>query len=109
LFTGFGRTPTDEEGIFRFKTIKPGRVTDLDGALQAPHINVTILMRGLLRHLVTRIYFSGDRGNDNDPVLALVPKERRHTLLARSTSGGSSLLEWNVVLQGEQETVFFDW
>jgi len=45
----------------------------------------------------------------NDPVLALVPKERRHTLLARSTSGGSSLLEWNVVLQGEQETVFFDW
>ena len=108
-YDGFGRIPTDENGAFRFTTIKPGRVMDLNGAKYAPHITVVVFMRGLLRHLVTRIYFAGDRDNDNDPVLAQVPMERRHTLLANPTSSGGSGLEWNVILQGEQETVFFDW
>jgi len=108
-YDGFGRIPTDEEGVFRFTTIKPGRVRDFNGTKHAPHISVAVFMRGLLRHLVTRIYFAGDRDNDNDPVLTQVPTERRHTLLAKPTSTGGSLLEWNVILQGERETVFFDW
>jgi protocatechuate 3,4-dioxygenase, alpha subunit len=108
-FTGFGRTPTDENGFFQFKTVKPGRVTALDGSSQAPHINVAVFMRGLLRHLVTRIYFEGDPMNENDQVLRLVPHARRNTLYATAASPGHSTFTWNVKLQGEQETVFFDW
>jgi protocatechuate 3,4-dioxygenase alpha subunit len=106
-FTGFGRIYTDEDGRFRFHTIKPGRVPGPDGAPQAPHLNVTIFMRGLLKHLITRIYFPGD-DNQADAVLSRVPAERRGTLVARrgSTAGA---LEWNVVLQGDDETVFFDY
>ncbi len=105
-FKGFGRVPTDESGGFRFTTIKPGRVVAPDGGLQAPHINVTILMRGMLRQLVTRIYFPGDPANAEDAVLASVPKARRDTLIASASEPGT--LEWNVVLQGAGETVFFD-
>jgi protocatechuate 3,4-dioxygenase, alpha subunit len=104
-FAGWGRVTTDEEGRFRFNTIKPGRVPATDGSLQAPHLNVTIFMRGMLRQLVTRIYFDADSANTRDPVLAQVPQARRSTLIARPTGG---VLEWNVVLQGERETVFFD-
>jgi len=109
IFTGFGRIPTDSAGVFRFQTIKPGAVTDPNLGLQAPHINVTVLMRGLLRHLVTRIYFSGEAANAVDPVLALVPEDRRETLIAKPSAPGSSQLQWNVVMQGDGETVFFDW
>lgn len=105
-FRGFGRSATDGEGRFRFRTVKPGRVPGPGGRLQAPHIAVNVFMRGLLKQLVSRIYFPGEAANAEDPVLALVPPERRHTLIARAVAAGE--LEWNVVLQGEDETVFFD-
>jgi protocatechuate 3,4-dioxygenase alpha subunit len=104
-FTGWGRVTTDEDGRFRFNTIKPGRVAADDGNLQAPHLNVTIFMRGMLKQLITRMYFDGDAANARDPVLSRVPQARRSTLMARPVAGG---LEWNVVLQGAGETVFFD-
>ena len=105
-FHGFGRVSTDATGAFRFATIVPGRVPGPDGTLQAPHILVSVFMRGLLRQLVTRIYFPDDTANANDPVLALVPTERRGTLIARPAPAGG--FTWNVILQGEGETVFFD-
>jgi protocatechuate 3,4-dioxygenase alpha subunit len=105
-FRGYGRSLTDDAGVFRFRTFKPGRVPGPDGRLQAPHITVTIFMRGLLKQLQTRIYFPDDPANADDPVLALVPAERRATLVAKKRSDGA--LEWNVVLQGKNETVFFD-
>ena len=107
-FRGFGRSATDAEGRFRFRTIKPGRVPGPGGKLQAPHIAVNVFMRGQLKQLVTRIYFPDDPANAADPVLALVPAERRATLIARKLAGGTGALEWNVILQGAEETVFFD-
>ena len=105
-FRGFVRVATGDHGDFRFFTIKPGRVLGPRGALQAPHLVVAVFMRGLLKHLVTRMYFPGEAGNDDDAVLALVPKERRATLVAKPAVDGA--LEWNLILQGGDETVFFD-
>jgi protocatechuate 3,4-dioxygenase alpha subunit len=105
-FRGFGRVPTDAKGAFRFTTIKPGSVPGPGGTLQAPHLVVSVFMRGLLKHLATRLYFPDEPGNERDPILELVPALRRSTLIARKTSRG--VLEWNVILQGEDETVFFD-
>jgi protocatechuate 3,4-dioxygenase alpha subunit len=105
-FRGFGRSATDAKGRFRFRTVKPGRVPGPDGKLQAPHVAVNIFMRGQLKQLVTRIYFPGDPSNDVDPVLSLVPRGRRGTLIALKRKDG--VLEWNVHLQGKDETVFFD-
>jgi protocatechuate 3,4-dioxygenase, alpha subunit len=104
-FRGYGRSLTDDDGAFRISTIKPGRVPGPGGKLQAPHLTVTIFMRGLLKQLMTRMYFPDDPANGEDPILALVPAERRATLVARRA--GDSL-EWNVILQGRNETVFFD-
>lgn len=106
-FKGFGRVPTDSSGAFRFRTIKPGAVPAADGTMQAPHITVTVFMRGMLKQLRTRIYFPDERANATDPVLASVPEDRRETLIAKSVGAGQ--LQWNVVLQGEGETVFFDY
>lgn len=110
-FRGFGRVPTDGHGMFRFTTIKPGRVAGAGGRLQAPHIAVNVFARGLLKQLTTRVYFPGDAANDDDPVLERVPAERRATLIARAgTEDG--VLEWDIVLQASSshpdETVFFD-
>jgi len=105
-FRGYGRSLTDDDGAFRFNTIKPGRVPGPDGKLQAPHLTVTIFMRGLLKHLQTRIYFPDDPANAEDPILALVPAERRSTMIARRSADGT--LEWHAILQGKNETVFFD-
>jgi protocatechuate 3,4-dioxygenase alpha subunit len=107
-FQGFGRIPTDSNGAFWFATIKPGAVPGPNGRQQAPHIVVSVFMRGLLRRLVTRIYFPDDAANDQDFVLNFVEPARRGTLIARGGSGEDNKLEWNVVLQGEDETVFFD-
>lgn len=107
-FKGFGRVPTDAAGTFRFTTIKPGRVPAAGGGLQAPHINVTIFMRGMLKQLRSRIYFPGDPANADDPVLQRVTAVRRDTLIARPATDRAGTLEWNVVLQGAGETVFFD-
>jgi protocatechuate 3,4-dioxygenase, alpha subunit len=108
-FKGFGRIATDDNGAFRVMTIKPGRVPGPDGHLQAPHLAVAIFMRGLLRHLVTRIYFPDEPSNTQDAILQLVPQERRGTLIARRVAAREPTLEWNVVLQGKEETVFFDY
>jgi protocatechuate 3,4-dioxygenase alpha subunit len=105
-FRGYGRSLTDEGGNFRFRTVKPGRVPGPRDRLQAPHLVVTIFMRGLLKQLMTRVYFPDEPANAEDPVLALVPAERRATLIAKKKGAGE--LEWNVMLQGSNETVFFD-
>lgn len=107
-FRGFGRCLTDGEGRFRFTTIKPGRVPGPGGVAQAPHIVVTVFMRGLLRHLFTRIYFPDDPANADDAVLMQVPAERRATLIAQRSPSAPGELVWNIVLQGVDETVFFD-
>ncbi len=113
-FQGFGRVETDQDGAFCFTTVKPGPVPYLDGDMQAPHVVVTVFSRGLLKPLWTRLYFPDEPGNAVDPILKLVPPERRATLIARrsgESAGNSreSILEWNVVMQGDGETVFFDY
>jgi protocatechuate 3,4-dioxygenase alpha subunit len=105
-FRGFGRVATDDAGRFQFFTIKPGPVADPQGGLQAPHLLVSIFMRGLLKRLVTRVYFPSEPRNADDMVLRQVPAERRGTIIARSAASGE--FEWDVVLQGDGETVFFD-
>ena len=100
-FRGFGRVPTDAEGGFRFTTIVPGAVMGPDGP-QAPHLMVSVFGRGILRRLATRMYFPDEAANAADPVLETVPPDRRHTMVARPG------LTWNVILQGEDESVFFD-
>ncbi len=106
-FRGFGRIPTDDEGRFRFTSIKPGTIAGSDGSKQAPHLAFSIFMRGLMKRLVTRMYFPNDPENLNDPILRLVDSARRQTMVAReATTPGS--LRWDVVLQGANETVFLD-
>jgi protocatechuate 3,4-dioxygenase alpha subunit len=107
-FRGFGRIMTDAEGTFRFATIKPGPVPGPREAMQAPHLVVTIFMRGLLRQLLTRLYFPDEPANAVDPILGIVPAERRATMIASRSPQSDRILQWNVVLQGERETVFFD-
>ena len=108
VFPGFGRLETDGEGRCTFETIRPGRVVGPDGRLQAPHINVVVFARGLLKHLNTRVYFEGDPANGEDLVLGLVPEERRETLLARRSETDPESWRFEIVLQGDGETVFFD-
>ncbi|MEN4920821.1 protocatechuate 3,4-dioxygenase subunit alpha [Achromobacter spanius] len=106
-FTGFGRVPTEADGGFRFTTIKPGGVPAPDGQLQAPHLVVSVFMRGLLKHLSTRMYFPDEAAaNERDWILSKVPAGRRGTLVAQM--GDSGALRWDIVLQGPGETVFFD-
>lgn len=107
-FKGYGRVPTTSDGRFRFATIKPGAVPGPDGKPQSPHILVSVFMRGVLRRLVTRIYFPDEPHNAADFILNLVGPERRSTLIAKKSAGDADTLEWNVVLQGADETVFFD-
>jgi protocatechuate 3,4-dioxygenase, alpha subunit len=107
-FYGFGRLETDANGECVFETVKPGPVPDGNGGTQAPHINVVVLARGLLKQLYTRVYFAGEPLNARDPVLALVPEERRATLLAQPAAERPALWSIEIRLQGEAETVFFD-
>jgi protocatechuate 3,4-dioxygenase alpha subunit len=107
-FYGFGRLETDANGECVFETVRPGPVPDGDGGTQAPHINVVILARGLLKQLYTRVYFADEPLNARDPVLELVPEERRATLLAKPTAGQPGLWSIEIRLQGFAETVFFD-
>ena len=109
-FHGFGRMATDPDGRFRLRTIKPGRVPGIGGAPQAPHINVSIFARGLLKRLVTRIYFPGEPLHEADPLLSALPADRRVTLIARVADGGAAerVLHFDIVLQGDNETVFLD-
>jgi protocatechuate 3,4-dioxygenase, alpha subunit len=108
-FHGFGRAATNAAGGYCFETIKPGRVPFDDHRLQAPHICVAVLARGLLNHLLTRLYFADDPANADDPVLQLVPAERQATLLARrAADSGTVVYYFEIVLQGVGETVFFN-
>ncbi len=105
-FKGFGRfgTGTEADSRFIFETIKPGSV---DGE-QAPHINLIVFMRGILSHAYTRVYFADEAAaNEADPVLALVEPARRATLIAGACEGGS-VYRFDIHMQGENETVFFD-
>jgi protocatechuate 3,4-dioxygenase alpha subunit len=107
-FTGFGRlgTGTDAQHRFLFTTIKPAS----SGAGQAPHIHVILFMRGSLHALHTRLYFSDEAdANGNDEVLNEVPKERQYTLIAQQKLyAGGVAYHFDIHLQGEKETVFFD-
>jgi len=105
---GFGRMGTTEDGVCKFETIRPGRVAGPNGVDQAPHLNVVIFARGMLKQLYTRIYFSGDPANQNDPALSLVPPERRDTLMAKPDPAHPGHWSFDLRLQGEKETVFFD-
>jgi protocatechuate 3,4-dioxygenase alpha subunit len=107
-FRGFGRVATDDAGRFQFRTVMPGPVPDPRGATQAPHLIVAIFMRGLLRHLVTRIYFEHEADNARDRILNLVAETRRPTLIAARRPVAADVYTWNVRLQGRDETVFFD-
>ena len=108
-FEGFGRSPTDANGMYHFHTIMPGQLAWPKGGLQAPHLTVAVFSRGLLAMLHTRIYFEGEGSNAKDPVLALVPAERRDTLIAKKAGSkdGVPLFRLDVHLQGDKETVFF--
>jgi protocatechuate 3,4-dioxygenase alpha subunit len=104
-FTGFARVATDAEGCFAWRTIMPGPVSEPDGLRHAPHIDLGIFARGLLNRLHTRLYFPQEALNARDPVLALVPPERRATLIAMST--GVDRYGFDIRLRGAGETVFF--
>lgn len=106
-FRGFGRCPTDAEGRFAFRTLKPGPLPDADGGLEAPHLDVSVFARGLLTRVVTRVYFP-DEGPANavDPVLMAVGPERAGRLVARAGTDGG--LVFDIRLQGFGETPFFD-
>jgi protocatechuate 3,4-dioxygenase alpha subunit len=108
-FKGFGRAATSKQGAFGFTTIKPGAVPGPNGRLQAPHVNVGVFARGMLKRLFTRIYFDDEPANAGDAILALVPAERRATLMARrdGISDGLALFVFDIRLQGDGETVFF--
>ena len=110
LFKGFGRSATGADGAYSFDTIKPGSVPGPNGKQQAPHIVVCIYSRGLLRQVYTRLYFSDEaEANSRDPVLNSVPSERRPTLVAsREATPGAPVYRFNIHMQGDAETVFFD-
>jgi protocatechuate 3,4-dioxygenase alpha subunit len=110
-FAGFGRLATNADGTCVFDTVRPGMIRDDRGTIQSPHVNVCLFARGLLRHLYTRLYFHGDPGLAADPILSLVPEDRRETLIATRISDPESLVPtwiFPIRLQGENETVFFD-
>ena len=106
-FRGFGRVATDAEGRFHIKTIRPGAVPGRGNALQAPHLNLAVFARGLLKQLYTRVYFEGDAANAADPLLLSIDdRTARRTLIAAVAGPGA--FRFDVVLQGENETVFLD-
>lgn len=109
-FVGYGRAGTDEAGQYWFETIRPGQVPVGKSGDQAPHLNIAVSARGLLHHLFTRLYFEDvAAANAHDPVLRRVPEDRRSTLLAKKTRvDGKTVYRFDIVLQGQDETVFFD-
>jgi protocatechuate 3,4-dioxygenase alpha subunit len=105
-FRGFGRSGTDDEGRWEIHTLKPGRFPDREGRLQAPHLAVTVMSRGMLQRLVTRIYFGDEpAANAEDSVLASLPEDARATIVA--TPRADAGYELDIHLQGEHETAFF--
>lgn len=108
-FKGFGRSATDKDGLFVFDTIRPGAVPGPGGKMQAPHVVFGIYSRGMIRQVYTRMYFPDEAANAADPVLTIVPTERRATLMAQKQNrGGQVIYRFDVYMQGPDETVFFD-
>lgn len=112
-FRGFGRAVSDfETGLWWFETVKPGPVPGRHGGDMAPHVSVAVFARGINIHLNTRIYFDDEAdANAADPVLRLIEQEqRRGTLVARRDGerGGTHVYRFDIRLQGDNETVFFD-
>ena len=108
-FSGFGRCATAEDGSFSFTTLKPGPVPGRGNTLQAPHICVGVFARGMLKRIVTRIYFADEAAaNAEDPVLESIDKARRATLIAPREEGDIPVYRIDINVQGDQETVFFD-
>ena len=109
-FRGFGRCPTGPDGSYRIVTLKPGPLPGPGGGTEAPHVDVSVFARGLLDRVVTRIYFPDEaQANAADPVLASIgDPARAATLVARPDPADAGLLCFDIHLQGEHETVFFD-
>ena len=106
-FSGFGRSGTDAGGQFSFVTVKPGPIPGSDGRVQAPHIMVSVFARGLLKRLVTRIYFPDEeQANAVDPVLSSIEDQDLHETLIASEEGGD--LRFDIHLQGDGQTAFFE-
>ena len=105
-FSGYAWCHTDPDGGFRLHGVRPGAVPGPDGKPQAPHVLVSVMARGILTRYITRMYFDGDPANERDPVLGLVPRARRGSLLARAATGNR--YRFDIVLQGPRETVFLD-
>jgi protocatechuate 3,4-dioxygenase alpha subunit len=105
-FEGFGRCATDLQGRYGFVTVKPGAVPRLGGGLQAPHIEMSVFARGLLKRLATRVYFPDEgEANEADPVLSSIAEPaERGTLVAVRENGG---LRFDIHLQGDRQTAFF--
>jgi protocatechuate 3,4-dioxygenase, alpha subunit len=104
-FRGYGRVPTDVDGRWAIRTVRPGRVPAPDGRLQAPHLDLSVFARGLLDRVVTRVYLPDEPSNMDDPVLSELPEPERSTLIARVTDDGYA---FDIRLQGEREAVFFE-
>jgi len=96
---GFKRAATDAEGRYSVVMERP----------PVPHMLVLVFARGLMRHLISRVYFDGDQADESDPVFAAIPKERRATLIAQRDASRANVYKWDVILQGTGETVFFAW
>lgn len=107
-FRGFGRSTTNAEGRYEIVTLRPGPLPSPDGGTEAPHLDVSVFGRGMLDRVVTRIYFPDQAdANAADPVLtAIADPERRATLIAAAGADGE--LQFDIRLQGDNETVFFD-
>lgn len=109
-FRGFGRCPTGTDGSYHIVTRKPGPLPCPEGGTEAPHLDVSVLARGMLDRVVTRIYFPDEaQANAADPVLASIgDPARAATLIAAADPAVPGVLRFDIHLQGDQETVFFD-
>ena len=105
----FTRVAADEDGTYCFSIEMPGVAVCDSEVRESPHLAVLVFARGLMRHLMTRMYFPDEEDNGFDTLLQMVPVDRRHTLIARANGRNARMFEWNVVLQGADETVFFAW
>jgi protocatechuate 3,4-dioxygenase alpha subunit len=106
-FTGYARAGTDADGRYHFVTVKPGAVPGPGGRQQAPHLAMSVFARGLLDRLVTRVYFADDL-RESDPVLGLIDEDRRSTLMAVPDADDPARFRFDIRLQGDGETVFFE-
>lgn len=106
---GFRRVVTDGEGRFSTAIERPAMVRLEDCHTQAPHFIVLVFARGLLRHLITRVYLGDEQANESDTVLNAILDGRRPTLIALPDEARAGLYFWDVILQGSRETVFFAW